>query len=67
MTSTKVNVPFALIRRAIDVIVDSAYIFIGGLNYELTEGDVIAIFSQCVFFVDFVLSRLITHLTGMEK
>ncbi|KZO94854.1 hypothetical protein CALVIDRAFT_565260 [Calocera viscosa TUFC12733] len=25
---------------------DSAYIFIGGLPYELTEGDVIAIFSQ---------------------
>ncbi|KAF9498717.1 RNA-binding domain-containing protein [Pleurotus eryngii] len=25
---------------------DSAYIFIGGLNFELTEGDVITIFSQ---------------------
>lgn len=25
---------------------DSAYIFIGGLNLELTEGDVISIFSQ---------------------
>lgn len=28
--------------------VDSAYVFIGGLNFDLTEGDVIAIFSQCV-------------------
>lgn len=27
---------------------DSAYIFIGGLNQELTEGDVITIFSQYV-------------------
>ena len=27
---------------------DSAYVFIGGLNYELTEGDVITIFSQFV-------------------
>ena len=25
---------------------DSAYVFIGGLHYELTEGDVITIFSQ---------------------
>ncbi|KAH9482306.1 RNA-binding motif protein, X-linked 2 [Psilocybe cubensis] len=25
---------------------DSAYIFVGGLNYDLTEGDVITIFSQ---------------------
>ena len=25
---------------------DSAYIFVGGLNPELTEGDVISIFSQ---------------------
>lgn len=25
---------------------DSAYIFVGGLNFELTEGDVITIFSQ---------------------
>lgn len=48
MTSTKVSVPFASTRRTSDVVVDSAYIFIGGLNYELTEGDVIAIFSQCV-------------------
>lgn len=27
---------------------DSAYIFVGGLNYDLTEGDVITIFSQWV-------------------
>ena len=25
---------------------DSAYIFVGGLHYDLTEGDVITIFSQ---------------------
>ena len=25
---------------------DSAYIFIGGLHYDLSEGDVITIFSQ---------------------
>lgn len=30
-------------------VTDSAYIFIGGLNTELTEGDVITIFSQFVF------------------
>lgn len=27
-------------------IADSAYVYVGGLNYELTEGDVITIFSQ---------------------
>jgi len=27
---------------------DSAYVFVGGLAYELTEGDVITIFSQYV-------------------
>jgi RNA-binding motif X-linked protein 2 len=27
---------------------DSAYVFIGGLHFDLTEGDVITIFSQCV-------------------
>ncbi|PBK93773.1 hypothetical protein ARMGADRAFT_965391 [Armillaria gallica] len=29
-----------------DTYKDSAYIYVGGLNYELTEGDVITIFSQ---------------------
>lgn len=29
-------------------LLDSAYIFVGGLAYELTEGDVITIFSQYV-------------------
>ena len=24
----------------------SAYVFVGGLDYELTEGDVLAVFSQ---------------------
>lgn len=28
--------------------IDSAYIFVGGLHYDLTEGDVITIFSQSV-------------------
>lgn len=27
---------------------DSAYVFVGGLHFDLTEGDVITIFSQCV-------------------
>ena len=25
---------------------DSAYVFVGGLPYELTEGDLLAVFSQ---------------------
>ncbi|KAK0461695.1 uncharacterized protein EV420DRAFT_1526683 [Desarmillaria tabescens] len=29
-----------------DTYKDSAYIYVGGLNYELTEGDIITIFSQ---------------------
>lgn len=66
MTSTKVNAPFALTRRTSDAVVDSAYIFIGGLNYELTEGDVIAIFSQCVPLLTW-LCPLTAYLTGMEK
>ncbi|KAH9977675.1 hypothetical protein BGW80DRAFT_768946 [Lactifluus volemus] len=36
---------------------DSAYIFIGGLNYDLTEGDVITIFSQYGEVVDVNLPR----------
>lgn len=28
------------------VLIDSAYVFIGGLHFDLTEGDVITIFSQ---------------------
>lgn len=28
---------------------DSAYIYVGGLPFELTEGDLITIFSQYVF------------------
>ena len=31
-------------------ILDSAYIFVGGLHPELTEGDVITVFSQYVVF-----------------
>ncbi|TFK55375.1 hypothetical protein OE88DRAFT_1709883 [Heliocybe sulcata] len=36
---------------------DSAYIFIGGLNFDLTEGDVIAIFSQYGEVMDVNLPR----------
>lgn len=27
---------------------DSAWVYVGGLPYQLTEGDVICVFSQCV-------------------
>ncbi|KAJ9475255.1 U2 snRNP component IST3 [Pseudozyma hubeiensis] len=37
---------------------DSAYIFIGGLPYDLTEGDVITIFSQYGEIVDVNLPRV---------
>ncbi|OAJ40571.1 hypothetical protein BDEG_24289 [Batrachochytrium dendrobatidis JEL423] len=30
---------------------DSAYIYIGGLPYHLTEGDVICVFSQLLYLV----------------
>ena len=30
---------------------DSAYIFVGGLSFDLSEGDVITIFSQCANIV----------------
>lgn len=33
-----------------DQYADSAYIFAGGLPYELSEGDVICIFSQYSYF-----------------
>ncbi|KAH9999979.1 hypothetical protein BJV77DRAFT_939404, partial [Russula vinacea] len=36
---------------------DSAYIFVGGLHYDLTEGDVITIFSQYGEVVDVNLPR----------
>ncbi|PFH47807.1 hypothetical protein AMATHDRAFT_151239, partial [Amanita thiersii Skay4041] len=36
---------------------DSAYIFIGGLHYDLTEGDVITIFSQYGEVMDVNLPR----------
>ena len=37
---------------------DSAYIYIGGLPFQLTEGDVIAICSQCVPFLYLPTSAL---------
>jgi RNA-binding motif X-linked protein 2 len=36
---------------------DSAYIFVGGLDYELTEGDVLTVFSQYGEIVDINLVR----------
>eukprot|EP01083_Nonionella_stella_P112036 329097_1 len=36
---------------------DSAYIFVGGLDYNLTEGDIICVFSQCGEVVDCNLVR----------
>ncbi|KIM63632.1 hypothetical protein SCLCIDRAFT_116753, partial [Scleroderma citrinum Foug A] len=44
---------------------DSAYIFIGGLHFELTEGDVITIFSQYGEVMDVNLPRDKT--TGKTK
>ncbi|KAJ1985142.1 RNA-binding protein Cwf29 [Dimargaris verticillata] len=40
-----------------DAYKDSAYIFIGGLDYELTEGDVICVFSQYGEILDVNLVR----------
>lgn len=39
---------------------DSAWVFLGGLNYELTEGDIICVFSQygevrSLFFPSFIV------------
>jgi len=36
---------------------DSAYVFIGGLDYRLTEGDLLAVFSQFGEVVDLNLCR----------
>lgn len=49
---------------------DSAWVFIGGLPYDLTEGDVLCIFSELVNLV--ILSRSICsfiaiHLKAMLK
>ena len=30
---------------------DSAWVFVGGLPFDLTEGDVLAVFSQYSFFI----------------
>ena len=37
---------------------DSAWIFIGGINYDLSEGDVVCVFSQCGEIVNINLGRL---------
>lgn len=36
---------------------DSAYVFIGGIPYELTEGDIVTVFAQCGEVVDVNLVR----------
>ena len=36
---------------------DSAYIFAGGLSFDLTEGDILAVFSQYGEIVDVNLVR----------
>ena len=42
-------------------VVDSAYIFIGGLHFDLTEGDVITIFSQ------YVLAQAVGHVSNSKR
>ncbi|RXG73026.1 RNA-binding motif protein, X-linked 2 [Armadillidium vulgare] len=44
---------------------DSAWIFFGGLNYDLTEGDVICVFSQYGEVANINLIR--DHKTGKSK
>ncbi len=44
---------------------DSAWVFIGGLPYELTEGDVICVFSQYGEVVHINLIR--DHTTGKSR
>jgi hypothetical protein len=45
-TNTRVSHVLDVFMVVLTGTVDSAYIFVGGLNYELTEGDVVAVFSQ---------------------
>lgn len=47
MTSTRVRLPQRCLAPML-IRADSAYIFIGGLDFGLTEGDVITVFSQSV-------------------
>lgn len=35
---------------------DSAYVFVGGLSYDLTEGDLLAVFSQYPYLSSLSLS-----------
>lgn len=48
-----------------DIYKDSAWIFIGGLPYELTEGDIICVFSQYGEIVNINLIR--DKKTGKQK
>jgi RNA recognition motif-containing protein len=45
---------------------DSAYIFVGGLHFDLTEGDVITIFSQYVHLSNRPLDMSNVH-ADMER
>src|SRR5947209_6200985 len=50
MMSTKVGgLPYSSLSPIPTRFTDSAYIFIGGIHQDLTEGDVITIFSQYAF------------------
>jgi RNA recognition motif-containing protein len=55
--STKVNGLNSTFVSARLIRPDSAYIFVGGLDYELTEGDVITVFSQYGEVMDVHLPR----------
>jgi len=44
---------------------DSAYIFIGGLNYDMNEGDIVIVFSEFGEVVDLRLAR--DKVTGKSK
>lgn len=46
---------------------DSAYVYVGGFPYELTEGDLIAVMSQCVPKAEFVLDRPCTRLRSYSQ
>ena len=49
MTSTRVGLDILTVSYEKPIwLSDSAYVFVGGLPYDLTEGDVITIFSQYV-------------------
>lgn len=54
-------------QSANKIAIDSAYIFVGGLHFGLTEGDVITIFSQSVFSWGVSGRGALLVLAGMVK